>query len=504
MLAVKFDKNRQFDATSEEWSAFASRLHYKRVIQFHAAVHSDTKRVDSNLDVWSIRTAGELITFDFTRIDDGDTRLIVKWLIYKCLASYSVTVSKICFRLFVNRGWTLGDLALPAIYEKLELSRSEKDGYNINYFAAIKLVTNFFISNDAPGTEIEDLFELEQQTPGMSINVAGYYDMEVRLSPLEDQFIQMHTTHDAKFMMRLSYAELRDFVILRLCYEIGLRPIQLFRLSKDSFQSVNGQYFSILRPWAKKGRKNDYKKGTDRLAISPELGRVITELIARQNHYSVQLLQKEDGTDFIRNNGVTSINNTLIRWGADESHKTPYDFRHNMAHRMVMAGSSASEVAYMLGHDSLLAARHYIAASPSISALREKALARNGTYGAMVALHTGELALPDNWQEKEVLGRVGEDLATGIGGCDATDCEYVPVYNCYGCQNFHPFEDGNHDAVLAALRTEVLKIIVISDSTRQSGMNPAMTQLEGTMEQVKAVMSRCRNCRTCRGGQHAQ
>ena len=43
----------------------------------------------------------------------------------------------------------------------------------------------------------------------------------------------------------------------------------------------------------------------------------------------------------------------------------------------------------------------------------------------------------------------------------------------------------------------LLEIIAISDSTRQSGMNPAMTQLEGVMEQVKVVISRCKACGGC-------
>jgi hypothetical protein len=383
----------------------------------------------------------------------------------------------------------------------MELCRNSKSGYDLNDFPRIKRLMDYLISHGAPGTEIEDLFELEQQTLDTSCNVIGYYDMEVRLSPIEEQFIRTHSTHDVEFIEHLSYNELHDFVILKLCYEVGLRPLQLFRLSKSDFQSVNDQYFSILRPWAKKGKANENQKGTDNLAISPELGRAIQALLLRQNSHSLQLLQHENGSSWSKNHGVQSISNTLARWGAEYPHKTPYDFRHNMAHRMVMAGSSASEIAYMLGHSSLLAATHYIAASPSISALREKALGRNGTYGAIVALLTGELALPDDWRDKEVLGRIGDELTTGIGGCDATDCEYVPVYNCYGCQNFQPFEDGHHNAVLASLRTEASKIISISDSTRQSGMNPAMTQLEGVMEQVKAVISRCK---VCRGGQHAQ
>ncbi|SHO23886.1 Phage integrase [Moritella viscosa] len=499
MLAVKFDKNRQFDATAAEWAAFASELRYKRHIHFHAASHGDTAYLDTSEDVWAIREGGWLYTMNFGRIDE-QIQPILKWLIVKFLSSYSIAVSVQNFRMIERRAWTIDDLTLPKLYEKMELSRNSKSGYYRTDFSIIKRLTDYLISHGAPGTDIEDLFDLEQQAPEASINVGGYYDMEVRLSPLEEQFIRTHSSHDIQFMTRLNYTELRDFIVLRLCYELGLRPIQLFRLFNDSFQSVGNHYFSLLRPWAKKGKPSEHKKGTDQLAISPDLGRAIQSLIARQNSHSLQLLQNENGSDWFKVYGTRSINNTLTRWGAENVHKTPYDFRHNMAHRMVMAGSSASEIAYMLGHSSLHAARHYIAASPSISALREKALGRNGTYGAMVALLTGDISLPDDWQDKEVLGRIGDELATGIGGCDATDCEYVPVYNCYSCQDFHPFEDGHHNAVLAALRTDISKIIAISDSTHQSGMNPAMTQLEGTMEQVKAVISRCRNCQ---GGQHA-
>jgi integrase len=501
MLAVKFNNQRNADSTSAEWEAFISGLSHKRLIQFNAAVHGDTVRLDTHLEVWSLRSSGMLKTFDFTRIDDTRVRPLVRWLLVKFLASYSVERAYSCFKLFTNKGWTLEDLTLPSLYQKLELCRNEKDGYSITEFGIIKRLADFLISNEAPGTEIEDLYDLEQEVYGMSANLMGYYDMDVRLSPLENQFILTHSTHDTEYIARLHYIELRDFVLLRLCYEIGLRPIQLFRLSHADFQSVTGQYFSIRRPWAKRGRANDHIKGTDKLAISPELGMAIQTLIAQQNNQSEQLLQNEDGSDFRKLRGPGSINNTLARWGAEDISKTPYDFRHNMAHRMVAAGSSASEIAYMLGHTSLGAAKHYIAASPSISLLREKALGRNNTYGSLVALLTGEITLPENWQGETVMGRVGDELATGIGGCDATDCEYVPVHNCYGCNDFQPFEDGHHNAVLDALSNEASKIIVISDSTRQSAMNPAMTQLEGTMEQVKAVISRCR---TCQGDRNAK
>ena len=501
MLTVKFEKNRKFDATAVEWAEFAAGLQHKRFVQFHAASYGDTVHLDTNQEIWSIRERGDNMVFNFEKIDDYTLRVIVKWLLFKMLSSYATSTSHMLFKIIISHGWTIDDLMLPAVYKKMELCSREKDGYGIRGFSLIKRLADFLISNGAPATDIEDLFELEQLTPNLSKEVMGYYHMEVRLSPLEDQFIRTKSTHDASFMERLSYKEIRDFVVLKLCYEVGFRPIQLFRLAQDDFRSVGDQYFSIRRPLAKKGKVNDGKVGTDQLSISPELGRVIKELIERQNNHSVQLLQRENGSEFRSVASIASINRTLSRWGIKDSHKTPYDFRHNMAHRMVSAGSSASEIAYMLGHNNFIAAKHYIAASPSISALREKALARNGTYGSIVALLTGDITLPGKWQGENVLGRVGDELATGIGGCDAADCEYVPVYNCYGCQDFHPFSDGNHDIVLASLRGEVSKVIAISDSTRQSGMNPAMTQLEGVMEQVKAVMSRCR---TCRGGHHAK
>ncbi len=500
MLAVKFDKKRQFDATVTEWTAFASSLRYKRHIYFHAANHGDTERIDTNEYVWTIVDGGLTRTMDFGRADE-QMQPILKWLMVKFLSSYSIMNSYKVFNMVVLKAWTIDDLALPSLYEKMQLSCNSKSGYHFNDFSRIKRLTDYLISHGAPGSKIDDLFELEQQVPDRTQHQLGYYDMEVRLSPQEEQFIRTHSTHDVEFIARLSYTELRDFIVLMLCYEVGLRPIQLFRLSKSDFQSVNDQYFSIVRPLAKKGKAAENQKGTDQLAISSGLGRSIQALIVHQNSQSLQLLQNDDGSSWRKDYGVQSINNTLSRWGVEEPHKTPYDFRHNVAHRMVNAGSSASEIAYMLGHSSLEAAKHYIAASPSISALREKALGRNSTYGSMVALLTGELVLPDDWQDKEVMGRIGDELATGIGGCDATDCEYVPVYNCYSCQDFHPFEDGHHNAVLASLRTEAANIIAISDSTHQSGMNPAMTQLEGIMEQVKSVISRCK---VCQGSQHAQ
>lgn len=500
MLAVKFEKKRQLNAAEEEWATFASGLTYKRIIQFHATTHDDTERVDTTQDVWFICYGGLNHTLDFSYIENN-VRLIAKWLVVKSLSSYSLRASNRVLKLFSNNGWTLDDLVLPELYRKLEFCRNSSNGYYPTMFSVIKRIIGFLISAGAPGTEIEDHFELEQQVLGGSGYSLGYYDMEVRLSPLEEQFIRTHSAHDAQYVERLTYAQLRDFVVLRICYEIGLRPLQLFRLSQDDLKVVSGKYFSLRRPWAKKGRINDNKKGTDPLAISPELGSTIQSLIARQKSDSSQLLQDKDGSVFSMTRGFWGINNTLNRWGAENSDKNVYDFRHNMAHRMAMANSSASEIAYMLGHNSVDAAKHYLAACPSISVLREKALGRNNTYSTMVALLTGEISLPKDWQEKGVIGCVGDELVTGIGGCDANECEYVPVYNCYGCNDFHPFEDGNHVEVLTSLQAEALKQIAISDKTRQTSMNPAISQFEGMIEQVKAVVSRCR---ACKGEQCAQ
>jgi len=386
------------------------------------------------------------------------------------------------------------EISFDKLLDKLKIFMLQNNQSNMAYFHTLKRFMGLLVDQGAPGTEIEDNYLIEKLIYPGSHSYAGYYELEVKLTPLEVQFIQDKSFHDFKYYGQLNYKELRDFVTLCLSYEIGLRPFQLFKLCHSDFKNIKDKYFSILRPEVKKRKAEEGKVSSDELEISPELGHLVKVLITKQKGKCTQIIQNEDGTPRESRYCNDSINRTLTRWGAKGIKKSVYDFRHNMGHSMAMSGASAEEIAYMLGHKTLNVARHYISASPEIAMIREKALGRNEFYGSLIAMLTGELILSADWQGEKVCSIVGKQLITGIGGCDANEGEFNPGLRCYVCSNFNPFIDGKHKLVLNSLQEIVSEHIANSDQSHQTTMNPILTQFEGTIDQVKSVVKRCEVC----------
>ncbi|MXD47192.1 tyrosine-type recombinase/integrase, partial [Escherichia coli] len=65
---------------------------------------------------------------------------------------------------------------------------------------------------------------------------------------------------------------------------------------------------------------------------------------------------------------------------------TSTDLRHNVGHSLAMQGASAEEIAHILGHSSLVVAKHYIRATPALALIRAKALGSNPVWQNMVAM----------------------------------------------------------------------------------------------------------------------
>ncbi len=51
---------------------------------------------------------------------------------------------------------------------------------------------------------------------------------------------------------------------------------------------------------------------------------------------------------------------------------TSTDLRHNVGHSLAMQGASAEEIAHILGHSSLVVAKHYIRATPALALIALK------------------------------------------------------------------------------------------------------------------------------------
>lgn len=168
------------------------------------------------------------------------------------------------------------------------------------------------------------------------------------------------------------------------------------------------------------------------------------------------------------------------------------DFRHHVGYSLAMVGSTAEEIAYILGHSTVIAARHYIYSTPELAEIRAKSLGNNPLFKQMIAmLLTGRLVHKNDWEHKKVIGIIGSKIHKDIGGCSYHErCFLEPVRNCYGCVYFHPFLDGDHHGVLASVQQEINELISLSDGIGVS-RNPLIQVHESTKFEVQSVISRC-------------
>ena len=168
------------------------------------------------------------------------------------------------------------------------------------------------------------------------------------------------------------------------------------------------------------------------------------------------------------------------------------DFRHHVGYSLAMAGSSAEEIAYILGHSSVVTARHYIFFFFLLAQIRAQALGKNSLYRQIIAmLLTGRLIYKKDWHQKKVLGNIGSKIHYDIGGCSYEDkCLFQPVRNCYGCMYFHPFIDANHNHVLESIQNEINDLIKLSDGIGVS-RNPLIRVHESTKFEIESVIARC-------------
>jgi len=300
---------------------------------------------------------------------------------------------------------------------------------------------------------------------------------------------------------RKDYPALLENVILQLCFELAPRPIQLYTLDVEDFKatkSPSGEiYYALNLPMAKKRANDRIEKRYRR--ISKQLGEKIALLLETKNpaykeeRFPLFTLQADSKAripspafgkmviDQLRNSGLPDGRPTLLR--------------HHLAQSLADQGASAETIAEIMGHNSTLPARAYIAATPKIAAIKTRALGKNETYKSIMhMLLTGDIVdRTDTPEERFVKGMVGTQFIGGIGVCGLsanTACPKNPIYSCYTCHKFHPFPDGAHAEVKLQLQQQAQLFIDVAQKTRQLGNNRAVVQLEKTIEAVEHVMQR--------------
>jgi integrase len=306
-----------------------------------------------------------------------------------------------------------------------------------------------------------------------------------------------------------NYCQYRDNVLLHLAFELAPRPIQLYALSADDIEVVRSasqteHYFSLWLPTAKK--KNAFNVEKRYRKITARLGEKIVVLLDENKRLygegpliplfiDPDAAERKDGTyGRLSTRSISDIISNILQSRGFKSGNATF-LRHHLAQSLADQGASAETIAEILGHNSTLPARAYIAATPAIAIIKTRALGKNRTYlNIMSMLMTGQII------EKEIAdmgtwikGMVGDRYIGGIGACGLprnTACPKNPVYACYTCKQFHPFRDGTHQEVRQHLQKEVQYFIDIAEKAMDLKHNRAFLQLEQTIEAVDAVIQR--------------
>lgn len=296
-----------------------------------------------------------------------------------------------------------------------------------------------------------------------------------------------------------SYFAFRDNVMVHLNWELGLRTEQVAGVDGNHLVEVVGpngvSYFhlKIIRL-----KQRSYKSSYRNRVVSEVLAKKLKNLIAlRVKNFCAEV---EELPLFV-DSGNRRVSGELIRnaivWMCQQAKLSPGTstfLRHNMAQKLADQGTPGDLISDMLDHTTKIAARYYVQATPAIAKIKARALGKNATYKELMSLMTGTLVHRHDATDsaKIVRGVVATRYIGNIGVCGLdvdTACSKNPIYSCYTCRKFQPFINGEHDNVIAALRSEVQLML---DQSLDLGENKVVLQLEKTIEHASDILERCK------------
>ncbi|MEI9534265.1 site-specific integrase [Moellerella wisconsensis] len=493
----------------------------------NSASEFDDNWLKPNETIWDFRFSGRNIFIDFNsrtlfgNLDSHSLKLIKIILIYYIIENSPSIIDKIAIKLaiFLGEIKTLKHDSVLSFLQSITDTKREAWLFFATLFAIRKLdAEDFFVFTDRDES-IEDklLFIPRPKTGDFGVykNIDNVLPSSV-ISLIENGLTEWATRYTptlnspkekkelfTKIKELQIESQLLDCIILGLCFITGARPVQLSKIAVQDIcidaQSNLTTRFSVMIPYAKKTKVN-----IERIAVAlpDELGKLIYLYIALTQLTSSDPLLPQKVSSVIMVNDA--INRQLIRFSSldfQEAAKnnativpryTSSLFRHNVGHSMALNGSSAEEIAYILGHSSTVAAGYYISSTPSLAEIRENALGSNPVFQNMIALMlTGSLVQRNDWIGRKVAGNINNQFHFNIGGCtyDTTLCPFSQVRACYGCLYFKPFIDGEHQKVFDSINEELIQLIKQADSSHIES-HPLIAEITRRKQHVMMVMTR--------------
>ena len=509
-LVPEFPEHLSHRLFSEAQIDRIDSLHVPTVIRFMLADRYDAKFINSTSDTWDFTYSGLKNIIKFDGLDYHEVKLLKYFLAYYIQINspsnlyLSANKIKSLFNELAERDMEFSYKSFETILlEQAKDIKSSRDYYRVKLFVKLMIVEGFDLFKESDEDKLEIL-----ERPSNFNSQLFYQEAEDAISKPAITMIQ---NGFAKLNLEITKRNLitdniiKNTSILGLIYVTGMRPVQLSKLSVEDIKidtyTEEGEHmrYSILVPYAKQGRFNHAKIS---IKLPEEIAKVILQYIKQfklsMNH------QLFDLGDYAVTYCTTAINEQLFEFSPQKYRQkvlngewiqiryTSTQFRHHVAYSMALSGSSAEDIAYILGHSSLVTARHYIFSSPNLAQVRAIALGRNPVYQQMIAmLMTGDIITHEHSHGENIVGFVNNKVHSNIGKCSyKADCFLEPVRSCYGCVYFHPYVNGNHTEVLECVQNELESIVHISDAVYNSS-NPIIAIHEATKFEIESVIKRC-------------
>lgn len=459
------------------------KLPLPTICRFQRADKFDSKFIRTTDDVWDFYFSGKRVNINFHKLNNYEIKL-AKYFLINYIQVNTPSFLDVQFRSFNYLIETLKYDNLKLDYNNIKkILIYLAEDQNKSYYYNVKFLVRLLFLEEFSNFDINSEYELEFLERPKCFNSKLYYqqfkdpiDYPV-ISMIQKGFRRLNQEIKNSYS-QVDHQTLLYSSILGLTYVTGLRPVQLSKLSaqdikQDTTRKIDQFHrYSILIPYAKQAR---YVHEKIAVKIPEEVAEILNAYIERFNLQPHDKLF--DTGDYSSRFCLAAINSQLFDFAPELYRKAVItgemvqqkysfsDFRHHVGYSLAMAGSSAEEIAYILGHSSVVTARHYIFSTPELAQIRAQALGRNSLYKQMIVmLLTGRLVYKKEWKQKKVLGNIGANIHFDIGGCSYIDkCLFQPVRNCYGCMYFHPFIDGKHGNVLKSIQNEINDLIQLSD-----------------------------------------
>ena len=474
-LALEFLDYSSHRLFSEAQISKIESLHIPTLIRFMLADRYDTKFINSTYDTWEFIYSGLKNTIKFDGLDSHEVKLLKYFLAYYIQVNspsslyMSFNKLKSVFNEFAERNMSFSYVSFETIL--LELAKntsSSREYYRVKFFVKLMFSEAFELFEESDEDKLEIL-----ERPSSFNSQLFYQETEDAVDKPTVTMIQNGFAKlNSEILEGQSIADnvIKNASILGLVYVTGMRPVQLSKLSVEDIKidtytkEGENMRYSILVPYAKQGRFNHAKIS---VKLPEEVATVILQYIKQfklsMNH------QLFDLGSYAATYCTTAINEQLFDFSPQEYKSqvsngeliriryTSSQFRHHVAYSMALSGSSAEDIAYILGHSSLVTARHYIFSSPNLAQVRAIALGRNPVYQQMIAmLMTGDIITHEQDHGDNIIGFINNKIHSNIGKCGyKADCFLEPVRSCYGCVYFHPYEHGYHEDVLECVQDEL-------------------------------------------------